>query len=378
MKFFTAARTCAPPSGGQSMVRPWGVPTLNFRGLPPSMQGSAGLGARPPEDAGVGDALNMAPLWAVPRANMPNTDSRRITSANLAARLHGERCWPVPRLDLHGIPASLQGCAGLGAPPPEDPVAGQWIGHYVDGFFGSTSQTFLTLGSSSAELVAVGEDAFDKLRESHAPQTGVVPRLNLRGLRPSYQGCFGLGMLPPEEFEATTAGPSIGRSIQAGASGVQGNSRGSAILPRTVSTSVPAVPRLDLWGIPVSLQGWVGFAVRRPATEEPISRVPPLNLRGLPPPQSYTIWPGLARFWWAVSDQHDQVTAPPQPSRAPVVLPALPWSPEVGCVQCAICLADFEVRCSVSRLPCGHVFHADCINQWVVAQAHCPLCRCVC
>mmetsp|Transcript_54764 Transcript_54764/g.130825 ORF Transcript_54764/g.130825 Transcript_54764/m.130825 type:complete len:254 (+) Transcript_54764:69-830(+) len=42
--------------------------------------------------------------------------------------------------------------------------------------------------------------------------------------------------------------------------------------------------------------------------------------------------------------------------------------------NCVICLSDFEPNCTVTRLACGHVFHATCIKNWLVDAAHdsCP------
>ncbi|CAJ1426570.1 unnamed protein product, partial [Effrenium voratum] len=42
--------------------------------------------------------------------------------------------------------------------------------------------------------------------------------------------------------------------------------------------------------------------------------------------------------------------------------------------QCVICLSDFEPSSKVTRLACGHVFHASCINIWLLDAKHkwCP------
>merc|ERR1719473_1013404 len=41
--------------------------------------------------------------------------------------------------------------------------------------------------------------------------------------------------------------------------------------------------------------------------------------------------------------------------------------------QCAICLADFDGGDTARRLPgCGHWFHQECIDLWLVRNACCP------
>jgi hypothetical protein len=40
--------------------------------------------------------------------------------------------------------------------------------------------------------------------------------------------------------------------------------------------------------------------------------------------------------------------------------------------QCTICFDDFNVGV---RLPCSHMFHANCIEDWLTIGCSCPLCR---
>ncbi|EXB50310.1 NEP1-interacting protein-like 1 [Morus notabilis] len=43
---------------------------------------------------------------------------------------------------------------------------------------------------------------------------------------------------------------------------------------------------------------------------------------------------------------------------------------------CSICLQEVKREESVRRLPnCGHFFHLDCIDQWLMRQGSCPICR---
>ncbi|KAL3829927.1 hypothetical protein ACJIZ3_018729 [Penstemon smallii] len=42
---------------------------------------------------------------------------------------------------------------------------------------------------------------------------------------------------------------------------------------------------------------------------------------------------------------------------------------------CAICLEGFRLGVGGKRIPCGHVFHSNCIAHWVSLHNSCPLCR---
>jgi hypothetical protein len=42
---------------------------------------------------------------------------------------------------------------------------------------------------------------------------------------------------------------------------------------------------------------------------------------------------------------------------------------------CAICLEDFEVGASCSKLPCDHHFHPECVQHWLLLHNSCPTCR---
>ena len=43
--------------------------------------------------------------------------------------------------------------------------------------------------------------------------------------------------------------------------------------------------------------------------------------------------------------------------------------------KCTICLSEFEDCDSVRRLPCMHLFHIDCVDQWLCTNKRCPICR---
>jgi len=43
--------------------------------------------------------------------------------------------------------------------------------------------------------------------------------------------------------------------------------------------------------------------------------------------------------------------------------------------ECSICQDDFAVGNSVLKLPCRHVYHTDCVINWLAMNNTCPLCR---
>lgn len=43
--------------------------------------------------------------------------------------------------------------------------------------------------------------------------------------------------------------------------------------------------------------------------------------------------------------------------------------------ECVICLESFGMGMEVIRMPCLHVYHKDCILQWLERTHFCPFCR---
>ena len=44
-------------------------------------------------------------------------------------------------------------------------------------------------------------------------------------------------------------------------------------------------------------------------------------------------------------------------------------------LTCAICTEELGDECRVTRTPCSHVFHVDCLRPWLKKRQTCPLCR---
>ncbi|KAF0696038.1 Aste57867_13177 [Aphanomyces stellatus] len=43
--------------------------------------------------------------------------------------------------------------------------------------------------------------------------------------------------------------------------------------------------------------------------------------------------------------------------------------------ECVICQVDVDVGADVVQMPCQHVFHTDCIKEWLKIRNSCPICR---
>jgi len=61
----------------------------------------------------------------------------------------------------------------------------------------------------------------------------------------------------------------------------------------------------------------------------------------------------------------------------PMTLEADAWESMRQCggavPHCVICMQDFVVGESFVRLPCAHIFHADCASEWLRHKPVCPL-----
>ena len=43
--------------------------------------------------------------------------------------------------------------------------------------------------------------------------------------------------------------------------------------------------------------------------------------------------------------------------------------------ECAICQYVFQKRRDIRNLPCGHLYHRNCIEKWFLEKDSCPSCR---
>ncbi|GMH77018.1 hypothetical protein TrST_g5403 [Triparma strigata] len=60
-----------------------------------------------------------------------------------------------------------------------------------------------------------------------------------------------------------------------------------------------------------------------------------------------------------------------EPSGAAVLDESEPEEAET----CSICLSDFTEGENIRKLPCGHIFHPECVDVWLKRNCSCPACR---
>lgn len=57
------------------------------------------------------------------------------------------------------------------------------------------------------------------------------------------------------------------------------------------------------------------------------------------------------------------------------MLPVDDWTVGAEAVECPLCLAEYEEKEKVMRLPCLHQAHEECIMKWLSKSRHCPQCK---
>lgn len=77
------------------------------------------------------------------------------------------------------------------------------------------------------------------------------------------------------------------------------------------------------------------------------------------------------------------LTDPSAPGKPPASVEAIRTLPVINVrpgadgnnPSCPICTEEFDFNEPARRLPCGHLFHADCIIPWLKRHCTCPMCR---
>eukprot|EP01062_Namystynia_karyoxenos_P025250 TRINITY_DN19908_c0_g1_i1.p1 TRINITY_DN19908_c0_g1~~TRINITY_DN19908_c0_g1_i1.p1 ORF type:complete len:295 (+),score=88.79 TRINITY_DN19908_c0_g1_i1:69-887(+) len=58
-----------------------------------------------------------------------------------------------------------------------------------------------------------------------------------------------------------------------------------------------------------------------------------------------------------------------------LLLITIPHDAKEGEYTCCVCQEDFEARTKAKKMPCGHLFHDDCLLSWLAKGHTCPICR---
>ena len=43
--------------------------------------------------------------------------------------------------------------------------------------------------------------------------------------------------------------------------------------------------------------------------------------------------------------------------------------------NCIVCMCEIEENEECKKLKCGHMFHSNCIDNWLKRTLECPMCR---
>lgn len=60
------------------------------------------------------------------------------------------------------------------------------------------------------------------------------------------------------------------------------------------------------------------------------------------------------------------------------MLPSYEYNVDKSCddqASCAVCINDLVSKELMRKLPCGHNFHAECLDKWLQSHETCPMCR---
>ena len=52
-----------------------------------------------------------------------------------------------------------------------------------------------------------------------------------------------------------------------------------------------------------------------------------------------------------------------------------PFSIQEGCAICLVVFEEGDVVCESNNASCRHVFHKDCMIDWLIRHSRCPICR---
>tara|TARA_Y100000814_G_scaffold274926_1_gene233961 strand:- start:192 stop:581 length:390 start_codon:yes stop_codon:yes gene_type:complete len=79
-----------------------------------------------------------------------------------------------------------------------------------------------------------------------------------------------------------------------------------------------------------------------------------------------------------INDTIQQVENPTMNSNLTESLNDITLISNIKCLikgECPICIEDFKENDELYKLRCGHIFHTECIEEWININRICPNCR---
>ncbi|OIV96932.1 hypothetical protein TanjilG_00514 [Lupinus angustifolius] len=77
----------------------------------------------------------------------------------------------------------------------------------------------------------------------------------------------------------------------------------------------------------------------------------------------------------AMEESEGEVKMVPASKNAIDSLKKVNLGKDIAKEECSICLVEFIGEEEVSEMPCKHMYHQECITQWLRRSGMCPLCR---
>ncbi|CAL0319561.1 unnamed protein product [Lupinus luteus] len=76
-----------------------------------------------------------------------------------------------------------------------------------------------------------------------------------------------------------------------------------------------------------------------------------------------------------VEEYEEEIQTVPASKTAIDSLKKVNLGKDIAMEECSICLVEFIGEEEVSEMPCKHMYHQECITQWLQRSGMCPLCR---
>ncbi|KAL3310530.1 hypothetical protein Ciccas_010907 [Cichlidogyrus casuarinus] len=86
----------------------------------------------------------------------------------------------------------------------------------------------------------------------------------------------------------------------------------------------------------------------------------------------YHIHPGVKKYASELTEEEQLLII----SRMDIIqgIPSLIFDHGLHIEECIICLEPYEDQDIVKSLACGHTYHGECIDKWLMLSSQCPKC----